>query len=175
MSNYIIYTKDNGVLNFTKDLRIFIGKSDIDITYWNKIYTNLKDYYSTTKIVNINLAANKKKITEILIDKTITTNLTILTTLSFTTNDYANISEDDTITFTIDFDITNNPKSYTFTYPLNKLYLQCIQFFKTFPIRTDCLNKISIYLTPTFPLLLRRPVRKFSGSLVNTFIYVVSI
>ena len=61
MSNYIIYTKDNGVLNFTNDLRIFIGKSDIDITYWNKIYTNLKDYYSTTKIVSINLAANTKK------------------------------------------------------------------------------------------------------------------
>ena len=61
MSDYIIYTKDNGVLNFTNDLRIFIGRNDIDITYWNKIYTNLKDYANTTKITNIDLPANTKK------------------------------------------------------------------------------------------------------------------
>ena len=34
MSDYIIYTTDNGVLNFTNDLRIFIGRYD-DINYWN--------------------------------------------------------------------------------------------------------------------------------------------
>ena len=61
MSDYIIYTKDNGVLNFTNDLRIFIGRNDINIKYWNKIYTNLKDYASTTKIVNTDLPANTKK------------------------------------------------------------------------------------------------------------------
>ena len=95
--------------------------------------------------------------------------------MSFTTNDYANIGEDDTITFTIDFDIPNNPKSYTFTYPLNKLYVNTIQFFKTIRLSTAYFIKISIYLTSTFPLILRAPTRKFSGSYVETYIYVVSI
>ena len=95
--------------------------------------------------------------------------------MSFTTNDYVNISEDDTITFTIDFDIPDNPKSYTFTYPLNKLYVNTIQLFKTIPQMTAYLNKINIYLTSTFHLTLRRPTRKFTGSYVDTYIYVVSI
>ena len=61
MSDYIIYTKDNGVLNFTNDLRIFIGKYDVNINYWNKIYTNVKNYHSTTSIINTILPANEKK------------------------------------------------------------------------------------------------------------------
>ena len=60
-----------------------------------------------------------------------TTNITILTNLSFTTSDYINISEDDTITFTIEFDIIARPTVFTFTYPLHKLYLQTIKLFKT--------------------------------------------
>ena len=39
-------------------------------------------------------------------------NITILTTLSFTTSDYVNISEDDTISFTIEFNTSNNQQSY---------------------------------------------------------------
>ena len=60
MSDYIIYTTDNGILNFTNDLRIFIGRYD-DINYWNKIYTNVKNYHSTTSIINTILPANEKK------------------------------------------------------------------------------------------------------------------
>ena len=99
-----------------------------------------------------------------------TNNLTILTNLSFTTSDYINISEDDTITFTIKYDIPGNPiKEFTFTYPLHKLYLQTIQIFKTILFRTAYLNKISIYLTSTFPLKLRSPSNGY------TYIYVVGI
>ena len=61
MSNYIIYTKDNGVLNFTNDLRVFIGGNDISINNWNKIYTNVKNWFSTTSIINTTLPANEKK------------------------------------------------------------------------------------------------------------------
>ena len=42
MSDYIIYTTDNGVLNFTNDLRVFLGRSDVTTKNWNKIYTNVK-------------------------------------------------------------------------------------------------------------------------------------
>ena len=98
-----------------------------------------------------------------------TNNLTILTNLSFTTSDYVNISEDDTITFTFEFIIPNRQDTYTFTYPLHKMYLQTIQLFKTFYEETAYLNKISIYLTSTFPLKLRSPSNGY------TYIYVVGI
>ena len=99
----------------------------------------------------------------------LTTNITILTNLSFTTSDYVNISEDDTITFTIEFDIIANHKENTITFPLHKMYLQTIQIFKTFQYKTAYLNKISIYLTSTFPLKLRSPSNGY------TYIYVVGI
>ena len=100
--------------------------------------------------------------------------LTILTNLSFTTSDYVNISEDDTISFTIEFNTSNNQNSYKFTYPLHKMYLQTIQFFKTIRYSTVDLKKISIYLTSTFPLTLRWPSNK-TATYARTYIYVVSI
>ena len=86
MSDYIIYTTDNGVLNFKNDLRIFIGRYD-DINYWNKIYTNVKDYYATTIIGSTTLPANEKiNIANISINEQyIIRNITILTNLPFTT------------------------------------------------------------------------------------------
>ena len=176
MSDYIIYTTDNGVLNFTNDLRVFIGKNDISINNWNKIYTNVKNYHSTTSIINTILPANEKKIADILIDGIyLNRNLTILTTLSFTTSDYNNITDNDTITFTIEYDIPGNPiKEFTFTYPLHRLYLQTINLFKTIRYGTAYLNKLSIYLTSTFPLKLREPSTKIAHY-AKTFIYVVGI
>ena len=174
MSDYIIYTTDNGVLNFKNDLRVFLGRSDVTTKNWNKIYTNVKDLHSTTSIINTTLPANEKKkiadISNISSNRQyMTNNLTILTNLSFTTSDYVNISEDDTITFTFEFDIIARPTVFTFTYPLHKLYLQTIQIFKTILFRTAYLNKISIYLTSTFPLKLRSPSNGY------TYIYVVGI
>ena len=61
MSNYIIYTTDNGVLNFTNDLRVFIGRNNVNINNWNKIYTNVKKWFSTNSIINTTLPANEKK------------------------------------------------------------------------------------------------------------------
>ncbi len=177
MSDYIIYTKDNGVLNFTNDLRVFIGRSDVTTKNWNKIYTNVKNYHSTTSIINTTLPANeKKKIADILIDgRYLTRNLTILTTLSFTTSDFNNITDNDTITFTIEYDISGKPnKEFTFTYPLHKLYLQTINLFKTIRYGTAYLNKLSIYLTSTFPIKLREPSTEIV-SYAKTFIYVVGI
>ena len=176
MSNYIIYTTDNGVLNFKNDLRVFIGRSDISINNWNKIYTNVKNWFSTTSIINTSIPANEKiNIANISINyQYLTTNLTILTNLSFTTSDYINISEDDTITFTIDFIRPNKQDSYTFTYPLHKLYLQTIQLFKTFNEKTAYLNKISIYLTSTFPLKLRYPSRE-TAFYAKQYCYIVGI
>ena len=179
MSNYIIYTTDNGVLNFKNDLRVFIGRSDVTINNWNKIYTNVKNWFSTTSIINTSIPANEKKkiadISNISSNRQyLTTNITILTNLSFTTSDYVNISEDDTITFTIEFDIIARPTVFTFTYPLHKLYLQTIQIFKTILFRTAYLNKISIYLTSTFPLKLRSPSNKITSD-AKTYIYVVGI
>ena len=174
MSDYIIYTTDNGVLNFTNDLRVFIGKNDISINNWNKIYTNVKNYHSTTSIINTILPANEKKIADILIDGIyLNRNLTILTTLSFTTSDYNNITDNDTITFTIEFNTSNNQNSYKFTYPLHKMFLQTIQFFKTIRI-TALLNKISIYLTSTFPLKLRYPSRE-TAFYAKQYCYIVGI
>lgn len=174
MSDYIIYTTDNGVLNFTNDLRIFIGRYD-DINYWNKIYTNVKDYYATTIIGSTTLPANEKiKIADISIDKQyIMRNITILTTLSFTTTNYNNITDNDTITFTIEFNTSDIQQSYTFTYPLHKMFLQTIQFFKTIRI-TALLNKISIYLTSTFPLKLRYPSRE-TALYAKQYCYIVGI
>ena len=103
-----------------------------------------------------------------------TTNITILTNLSFTTSDYVNISEDDIITFTIEFIRPNRQYSYTFTYPLHKMYLQTIQLFKTINENTAYLNKISIYLTSTFPLKLRSPSNEITSK-PKTYIYVVGI
>ena len=174
MSDYIIYTTDNGVLNFTNDLRVFIGRYDININNWNKIYKNISDG-SCTSIINTTLPANEKiNIANILIDGIyLTTNLTILTNLSFTTSNYNNITDNDTITFTIEFIRPNRQNSYTFTYPLHKLYLQTIQLFKTFNEETTDLNKISIYLTSTFPLKLRAPQKYIYRA--KTYIYVIGI
>ena len=179
MSDYIIYTTDNGVLNFKNDLRVFIGRSDITTKNWNKIYTNVKNWFNTTSIINTTLPANeKKKIADISNISSngqyMTTNITILTNLSFTTSDYVNISEDDTITFTIEFDIIENHKESTITFPLHKMYLQTIQLFKTFYEKTTYLNKISIYLTSTFPLKLRSPSNEITSD-AKTYIYVVGI
>ena len=60
MSDYIIYTTDNGVLNFKNDLRVFLGRSDVTTKNWNKIYTNVKEYYGTTVIGSTTLPANEK-------------------------------------------------------------------------------------------------------------------
>ena len=176
MSNYIIYTTDNGVLNFKNDLRVFIGRNNVNINNWNKIYTSIKDSFKANYVSGKTLPANEKiKIADISIDKQyIMRNITILTTLSFTTSDYVNISEDDTISFTIEFNTSNNQNSYKFTYPLHKMYLQTIQFFKTIRYSTADLKKISIYLTSTFPLTLRWPSNK-TATYARTYIYVVSI
>ena len=113
----------------------------------------------------------KKKIADILINgRYLTRNLTILTTLSFTTSDYNNITDNDTISFTIEYYISGKPnKEFTFTYPLHKLYLQTINLFKTIRYGTAYLNKLSIYLTSTFPIKLRSPSNGY------TYIYVVGI
>ena len=116
----------------------------------------------------------KKKIADILIDGIyLNRNLTILTTLSFTTSDYNNITDNDTITFTIEFNTSDIQQSYTFTYPLHKMFLQTIQFFKTIRI-TALLNKISIYLTSTFPLKLRYPSRE-TAFYAKQYCYIVGI
>ena len=174
MSDYIIYTTDNGVLNFKNDLRIFIGRYD-DINYWNKIYTNVKDYYATTIIGSTTLPANEKiNIANISINEQyIIRNITILTNLPFTTTNYNNITDNDTITFTIEFNTSDIQQSYTFTYPLHKMFLQTIQFFKTIRI-TALLNKISIYLTSTFPLTLRYPSRE-TALYAKQYCYIVGI
>ena len=158
------------------DLRVFIGRNNVNINNWNKIYTSIKDSFKANYVSGKTLPANEKiKIADISIDKQyIMRNITILTTLSFTTSDYVNISEDDTITFTFEFDIIARPIVYTFTYPLHKMYLQTIQFFKTIRYSTADLNKISIYLTSTFPLTLRWPSNK-TATYARTYIYVVSI
>ena len=176
MSDYIIYTTDNGVLNFTNDLRVFIGMSNVTINNWNKIYTSIKDSYKSNYVSGKTLPANEKiNISNISIDKQyIMRNITILTTLSFTTSDYNNITDNDTITFTIELNTSNNQQSYKFTYPLHKMFLQTIQFFKTIRYSTAYLNKISIYLTSTFPLKLRWPSNK-TATYARTYIYVVSI
>ena len=54
------------------------------------------------------------------------------------------------------------------------MYLQTIQLFKTFYEKTAYLNKISIYLTSTFPLKLRSPSNKITSD-AKTYIYVVGI
>ena len=164
MSDYIIYTTDNGVLNFKNDLRIFIGRYD-DINNWNKIYTNVKDYYATTIIGSNNIPANEKiniaDISNISSNRQyMTNNLTILTNLSFTTSDYNNISEDDTITFTIEFIRPNRQDSYTFTYPLHKMYLQLLGVIKlcsvVFGLLLTEINALlsSKKITPKFELSL---------------------
>ena len=118
----------------------------------------------------------KKKIADILINgRYLTRNLTILTTLSFTTSDYNNITDNDTISFTIEYYISGKPnKEFTFTYPLHKLYLQTINLFKTIRYGTAYLNKLSIYLTSTFPIKLREPSTEIA-KYAKTFIYVVGI
>ena len=177
MSDYIIYTTDNGVLNFTNDLRVFIGRNNVNINNWNKIYTSIKDSYKSNYVSGKTLPANEKiKIADISINEQyIMRNITILTTLSFTTSDYNNITDNDTITFTIEYDIPGNPiKEFTFTYPLHRLYLQTINLFKTIRYGTAYLNKLSIYLTSTFPLKLREPSTKIAHY-AKTFIYVVGI
>ena len=175
MSDYIIYTKDNGVLNFTNDLRIFMGRYDVNINYWNKIYTNVKDYYATTIIGSTQIPANEKiNIADISIDEQyIIRNITMLTTLSFTTSDYNNITDNDTITFTIEFNTPDIQQIYTITYPLHKMFIQTIQLFKTIRI-TTLLNKISIYLTSTFPLNLRYPSTK-TAKYAKQYCYIVGI
>lgn len=176
MSDYIIYTKDNGVLNFTNDLRVFIGMSNVTINNWNKIYTSIKDSYKANYVSGKTLPANEKiNISTISINEQyIMRNITILTNLPFITSNYNNITDNDTITFTIEFNTSGIQESYTFTYPLHKMYLQTIQFFKTIRYRTVLLNKISIYLTSTFPLTLRWPSNK-TATYARTYIYVVSI
>ena len=177
MSDYIIYTTDNGVLNFKNDLRVFIGRNNVNINNWNKIYTSIIDSFKANYVSGKTLPSNEKiKIADISIDKQyIMRNITILTTLSFTTSDYNNITDNDTITFTIEYDIPGNPiKEFTFTYPLHRLYLQTINLFKTIRYGTAYLNKLSIYLTSTFPLKLREPSTKIAHY-AKTFIYVVGI
>ena len=54
------------------------------------------------------------------------------------------------------------------------MYLQTIQLFKTINENTAYLNKISIYLTSTFPLTLRSPSNEITSD-AKTYIYVVGI
>ena len=142
----------------------------------SNLVLGIKDSFKANYVSGKTLPANEKiKIADISIDKQyIMRNITILTTLSFTTSDYNNITDNDTITFTIEFNTSNNQNSYKFTYPLHKMFLQTIQFFKTIRYSTANLNKISIYLTSTFPLTLRWPSNK-TATYARTYIYVVSI
>ena len=55
------------------------------------------------------------------------------------------------------------------------MYLQTIQLFKTINEKTAYLNKISIYLTSTFPLKLRSPSNEITYTKAKTYIYVVGI
>lgn len=181
MSEYIIYTTENGIKKFTGDLRIFIARKDLSSNnVWNKIYTNLLTSRGTTSIVTTSLPANEKvKIASIV---TFTNqyyywlNTTILTTLSFVTSDYENISDNDNITFTVTItydDIDNSTKDFNYTYPLNKLYLQTIQFFNTIQTSTAWAKTIDLYITSTFPLTLRAPSR--TSQVETTYVYLINL
>lgn len=176
MSEYIIYTTENGVKEFTDDLRIFIAKSDIPDSSWNTIYTNLITSRGTTSISSKQIPANEKvKIVSISHDdQYYWLNTTILTTLSFVTSDYENISDNDNITFTVTITYgDNSTKDYNYTYPLNKLYLQTIQFFNTIPTNTAWTTITDLYITSTFPLTLRAPSRTSQHE--TTYVYLINL
>ncbi|MBR2022091.1 MAG: hypothetical protein IJ997_00210 [Mycoplasmataceae bacterium] len=180
MSEYIIYTSENGIKKFTGDLRIFIARQDIGDSAWNKIYTNLLTSRGTTSIVTTSLPAYEY----VKIANIFTYNnqnyyfryTTILTTLSFITSDYENISDNDNITFTVTItygDIDNSTKDFNYTYPLKKLYLQTIQFFRTISTSTAWAKKIDLSIRSTFPLTLRAPSR--TSQVETTYIYLINL
>lgn len=178
MSEYIIYTTENGIKKFTGDLRIFIARQDIGHSTWNKIYTNLLTSRSTTSIVTTPIPANEKvKIASMSRNKQYYwLNTTILTTLSFVTNDYENISDNDNITFTVTItydDEDKSTKDFNYTYPLNKLYLQTIQFFNTIQTSTAWTTLTDLYITSTFPLTLRAPSR--TSQVETTYVYLINL
>jgi hypothetical protein len=176
MSEYIIYTTENGIKKFTGDLRIFVARSNIGESVWDKIYTNLLTSRGTTSIVTTQLPANEKvKIASISRNKQYYwLNTTILTTLSFVTNDYENISDNDNITFTVTITYgDNSTKDYNYTYPLNKLYLQTIQFFNTIQTNTAWTTITDLYITSTFPLTLRAPSR--TSQVETTYVYLINL
>lgn len=176
MSEYIIYTTENGIKKFTGDLRIFVARQDIGDSVWNKIYTNLLTSRGTTSIVTTPIPANEKvKIASVSRNNHYYwLNTTILTTLSFVTSDYENISDNDNITFTVTITYgDNSTKDYNYTYPLNKLYLQTIQFFNTIQTSTAWTKKTDLYITSTFPLTLRAPSR--TSQVETTYVYLINL
>lgn len=175
MTEYIIYTTENGIKEFTDDLRIFIAKSDTPDSAWNAIYTNLITSRGTTSISTKQIPANEKvKIASISHDdQYYWLNTTILTTLSFVTSDYENISDNDNITFTVTITYNDNStQDFNYTYPLHKLYLQTIQFFKTIYTNTAETNMTDLYVTSTFPLKLRAPSR---SQYETTYVYLINL
>lgn len=174
MSEYIIYTSENGIKKFTGDLRIFIARPNIGDSLWNKIYTNLLTSRGTTSIVTTPIPAYEKvKIASVSINNQYYwLNTTILTTLSFVTSDYEKLSGTIRIGITITYG-DNSTKDYDFFYPLKKLYLQTIQFFRTFPTSTAWVEKIDLFVRSPFPLTLRAPSR--TSQYETTYVYLINL
>jgi len=69
--------------------------------------------------------------------------------LSFTSSDFTAITSNDTITF----DIAINNKVYTYTYPVQPLFMNMYDLFDTTPVN-DTINTFTITATSTTPLML---------------------
>lgn len=178
MSEYPIYTPDNGIVSLSSDLRCFFGRNNISSNRWGVIKTNLNN--STTYISTKNIPANTE--TNIYTISTYDNQYycnyyyTILTTLSFVTSDYNNITDEDTIEFKItEVYGDNNTKTYSvLKSKLKRQYMNTFNIFTTQYANTYYLKSLELSVTSTFPLKLRAPYRN-TNNYESTYVYYINM
>lgn len=181
-NDYVLYTPLLGIINLPSNTRIFGARDDIVSNDWIIVTTNLKNNYNVEHIGSKDIPANVQ--TEIAVVDNFVNNSNLLYTiqytlcsfLSFATSDYNNITENDNII--IDCICYSNHfgnfASYRITQKLKKQYINTINITHTQHINS-LLNKITIYVTSTFPVKLRAPKIVNNNNKSYTYLYFINV
>lgn len=183
-NDYVLYTPLLGIINLPSNTRKFGARDDIDSNDWIIVTTNLKNNWNVKHIESMNIPANVQTEIAVVNDFVDSNSYNLLYTiqyalcsfLSFATSDYNNITESDNII--IDCICyskhAGNFNPYRITQKLKKQYINTVNITHTTHINS-LLNKITIYVTSTFPVKLRAPKIISADNKSYTYLYFINI
>lgn len=175
-NDYVLFTSLNGTMSFNTNTRVFMGKNNIPINEWSTPFTNLRNGVATVTHVNTKtIPANTETLIATVNDfeESWCVLATLCSILSFVTSDYNNITDSDSINILVTFNNSDveNYLRYNITQKLKKQYMNTVNITYTKYLNSN-LGSIKIYVTSTFPVILRAPIR---NNAEHTYFYVVNM
>lgn len=153
--NYTTVSSNDNIIGYSND-DIYINSSNYILSVNNNTIDNIVHDNNKATIYYTTVTTNTKilQYTNTRFCNTLMYNII----LSFTSSDFTAITSDATITF----DIAINDKVYTYTYPVQPLFMNMYDLFNTIPVN-DTIKSFTITATSTTPLTVFNMNKTHSG------------